>query len=371
MRITFWVRRTIAATALALLAIADLAVADANGEETLAAGAHPGAADRRYLLHAPDRAPAAADVAPALVLVLHGCRQTHRDIAAASRFSEIADLNAADPEPRNDFVVAYPFVTQTPGWLDPPRSPNCWGWWLDAHRHEGAGEAADLARLIEHLIAETGADPGRVFVAGLSSGAAMAVAMGVSYAEKIAAVGAVAGLPFGETAAAVGIAWPYHHVWALWAGVDAACLASTARRPTAALVEAMAAAQTTPAERALTPLMAIHSEHDCTVPVENALALRDVWIARYGADGAPASDDCGVDGVACARTRYSGPAGPVVETVIYDGARGRNTHYWVGDGSGAPFTNPAGPSATCLLLDFFALAPPPGGPCAATLGRGR
>ena len=323
-------------------------------ERTLPAGNIPGSRERRYLLAAPE------DVAerPALVMVLHGCRQTHRDILTASQIHALASANAADDTPENDFIAVFPFVTSYPSFLEAPRAENCWGWWFDDQITEGAGEAGDLRRLMAEVEAEFGANPDRRYIAGLSSGGAMSVAMAVVYSEDVTAAGAVAGLAFGETPNAVAIPWPIHHFWSWFANKDPNCLDQKQYQSVGALVRQMKAAQTQPGEDRLTPLMVIQSAYDCTVEARNGENLRDVWIARYTAAPIPSQQSgCDQDGVTCRREGFSNTDGLVVETVFYDGARDWDTHYWVGGDPRAPFSAPDGPSASCLLLDFFGLPP--------------
>lgn len=345
--------------------------AHAADELSLPAGDAPGSRERRYIVHAPDGlADRPEDAAPpALVALLHGCRQTHRDIMAASRFVELADANAADRDPSNDFIVVFPFVTSYPSFWIEPRAENCWGWWIEDQRREGAGEAGDLARLLSTLEAEFGTDPARRYVAGLSSGAAMAVALGVVESETIAAVGSVAGVPYGETADAVAIAWPLHYAQSFWLGADANCFDRKTYRPVGALVTQMRTEQLEEAEQKLVPLMVIQSANDCTVDDANAYHLKHIWLSRYEGVDEPVlrnddqATDCSSDGVRCRHRRYDGPDGRVVETVLYDGRRFNGTHYWVGDNEGAPYSEADGPSATCLLLGFFDLAPRAAGAC--------
>jgi poly(hydroxyalkanoate) depolymerase family esterase len=310
---------------IAALAIAADAAAGELVSRTLPAGAHPGARERDYQVFVPDHL--AAGAAP-VVMLLHGCLQTEQNMIDETRFTELAE--------RDGFIVVFPFITSYP--FLPVRARNCWGFFIERHRHEGGGEPADLRRILEAVEDEFRVDPARRYVAGLSSGAAMAVVMAVAYSEDIAAAGAVAGLPYGEAACAVAHA----------------CFTGIAHRPLAAFLEAMGAEQQQPEERRLVPLMVIHSTDDTVVPIRNARNLRDSWIAWYGAETTPvATEDCAAEGVACVHTRFADPAGrTVVETVLYEGPAFGRTHFWVGDGEGA-FADPDGPSASELLWSFF------------------
>ena len=93
----------------------------------------------------------------------------------------------------------------------PWRARNCWGFWIEAERHRDQGELGDLRRILDQVERDFGADPRRRYVAGLSSGGAMAVAMAVAYPDVVRAAGAVAGLAYGETSAAVSNRQHFRH----------------------------------------------------------------------------------------------------------------------------------------------------------------
>jgi poly(hydroxyalkanoate) depolymerase family esterase len=315
-----------AVLSLGLLAFAGGADAGTLVSRTLPAGPDPGSRERTYQVFVPD---GLGDQAPVpVVMVLHGCLQNERNMIDETRFTELAQ--------RDGFIVVFPFITSHP--FVPPRAQNCWGFFIEQHRHEGLGEPADLRRIFDAVEDEFPVDPDRRYVAGLSSGAAMAVVMAVAYSEDIAAAGAVAGLPYGEAACAVANA----------------CFTGIAHQPVSAFVEAMQAEQQSAEEQRLVPMMVIHSTNDMTVPVRNAHNLRDSWIAYYDGDPAPAStEDCTTEGVSCAHARFTDQEGrTVVETVLYNGPPSGTTHYWVGDNAGR-FADPDGPSASELLWSFF------------------
>jgi poly(hydroxyalkanoate) depolymerase family esterase len=317
-----------AAAALVSLCLIDpaLAVAGTLHDRTLPASGDPESRERRFKVYVPDGLP--SDGSAPLVTVLHGCRQTEANMVAETRFTDLADAH--------DFAVAFPFVTSIAP--DEFRIENCWGFWLPEHRTEGSGEVDDIRRIIRAVETEFGTDPSRRYVAGLSSGAAMAVAVAVAYSEDIAAAGAVAGLPYGENSTAV----------TFLCGVNP--ITNSIGETTAA----MAAEQAEPEERRLVPLMVVHSINDCTVSIVNGRNLRDSWITYYDALPEPeAETDCMADGVSCTRTRFTDAANrTVVETVIYTGKAGQGTHYWPGDNPGI-FANPDGPSASEHLWSFF------------------
>lgn len=296
-------------------------------DRTLPADGAPASRDRQYSVYIPDSFP--GDGSTALVTILHGCNQTHRNMERETDFMALADDFG--------FAVAFPFVTS----FTEQRITNCWGFWFDQHTTEGSGEVSDLRRVIAAVEDEFGTDPAQRFVAGLSSGAAMAVDMGVAYSEDITAIGTVAGLSYGEDAEAVTFL----------------CTSQPSTNPLSEIVGDMEEEQIEPVERELVPLMIIHSVNDCTVQFINGQKLRDSWLLYYGAEPAAINADCTEDGVACTLSSFADADGRrVVETVIYDGPSStllpRGTHFWPGDNSGE-FANPDGPSASAHLWRFF------------------
>jgi poly(hydroxyalkanoate) depolymerase family esterase len=310
-----------------------LAVTAAAGElrqATFHQQSYAGSRDRQYQVYVPDGL--RADRPVPMVMVLHGCRQTERNMINETRFRELAD--------RNGFVVVFPFITS---WeQSEQRNTNCWGFWFDQHIHEGVGEVEDLYQIAREVEARFPIDPERRYVTGLSSGAAMAIVLAVARSEYFAAVGAAAGLPYSETDRSVGFF----------------CANPGSFKPISAIVAAMRAEQRRPEEQRAVPLMLVHSINDCTVNRQASENSRDAWLERYGvATRTPsATSDCTTEGVACAHNRYGAADRSLVETVFYTGERGSvlgtGSHYWVGDNSGE-FANARGPSASELFWAFF------------------
>lgn len=93
-----------------------------------------------YWLYTP---PSRGSTPPALMVMLHGCKQSAEALAHGTRMNALAD--------REGFIVLYP---------EQPRRahPQCCWHWYDPE-HAGAHEADDLARLVAQTLTETGADP--------------------------------------------------------------------------------------------------------------------------------------------------------------------------------------------------------------------
>jgi poly(hydroxyalkanoate) depolymerase family esterase len=325
-------------TALCVVAAAPAARAGELVSATFAAKSYPGSRDRSYRVFVPSSYD--ARVPAPMVMVLHGCHQTERDMFAQTGFATLAE--------RDRFIVVYPFVTS----YDGMRSTNCWGFWFGHHIHEGAGEVEDLYQIAREVEARFAIDPQRRYVTGLSSGGAMAIALAVAQSEYFAAAGSAAGLPYGENS---------------WS-VSFSCLVPGFFKSVSADVAAMRNEQKTSADQRVIPLMTIQSSNDCTVNAQAAEHIRDSWLERYAVPSAPVdTEDCSAEGVSCSRQRYGSTERSIVETVLYEGETGgfsgRGAHYWVGDEAG-DFSNPKGPSASQLFWEFFeqhrfdAAAPP-------------
>lgn len=119
---------------------------------------------------------------PALVVVLHGCTQTAAAYDLGSGWSELAD--------RHGFVLVYP--EQQSG--NNPKT--CFNWFNRRDTAAGRGEAGSIRAMIDWAVTAHGIAPGRVFITGLSAGAAMSVVMLALYPDLFAAGAVIAGMPF-------------------------------------------------------------------------------------------------------------------------------------------------------------------------------
>lgn len=119
-----------------------------------------------------------------MIVMLHGCQQSADDFAAGTQMNRLADAQG--------FLVVYP---EQSAQANPSR---CWGWFQPQDQLRDAGEPSLIAGIVGQVAQRHGADPGRMFVAGLSAGAAMAVVLGETYPELFAGVGVHSGLPYGS-----------------------------------------------------------------------------------------------------------------------------------------------------------------------------
>jgi poly(hydroxyalkanoate) depolymerase family esterase len=129
--------------------------------------------------------PAMKSEAPcAMIVMLHGCTQSADDFAAGTQMNRLAD--------EHGFVVVYPEQAAH------SNASKCWNWFKPTDQLRGAGEPSLISGIVRDVAQRHGADSDRIFVAGLSAGAAMAVVLGETYPELFAGVGAHSGLPYGS-----------------------------------------------------------------------------------------------------------------------------------------------------------------------------
>lgn len=261
-----------------------------------------GAGEIDYSVFVPATLPPAGK--RALLVMVHGCTQDAADFARGTR----VNIDAA----REGYVVLWPQQRAA------NHAQKCWNWYVPAHTRRGAGEIAQLHELVERTVAEHEVDPAHVFMAGISAGGAMVVNYAAAYPEDLRAVAVHSAPP------------------ALAAGNIAAALATMKEGPVAD-VESLAVRvrDAMGANAHAMPLLAIHGAADPVVSPRNLEMLAAQWRGWHALIGAPAR----------------------VETHLVPGLG----HAWSGGSAEGTYTNPATPSATEWILDFFRSLGLPGG----------
>lgn len=254
-----------------------------------------------------------------LVVMLHGCTQSADDFATGTQMNRLAD--------EQGFLVVYP--EQAAG----ANASRCWNWFRTEDQGRGAGEPALLAGLVQAVVAQHPVDPGRVYVAGLSAGAAMAVILGETYPELFAAVGAHSGLPYAAA-----------H------GMSSAMAAMQGRADTPADPHRPA--------RPAVPVIVFHGDHDHTVQHRNGERIAQQAASSHAA-GLRVSTETGQhpSGRRYTRTCHTNAQGRCLVELwtLHDAG-----HAWSGGDAAGSFTDRDGPSASAEMLRFFLSQPRPG-----------
>jgi poly(hydroxyalkanoate) depolymerase family esterase len=343
--------RTLFMTAVTLLSFMGSARAGewVSGNVTSAAGS------RSYALWVPSTYDKRKSTP--LVMMLHGCMQNAETLASISGMNLVAD--------KNNFLVVYPEQTKE---ANPLR---CWNWFDTKHQARDAGEPALLAAIVQRVRASHNVDAGRMYVAGISAGAAMAVVMGATYPDLFSGVGVMAGLAYkAGTTLETGLAAMKQ------GGPDPKELGLLA-------FKAMGNDVSRKSIRRM-PVIVFHGDAD---PYLNPVNAEQV-IAQWAKTNDYLDDGKNNDSVKPepARTfEESVPGGHSYIRYVYGDRSGRHLmekwvvkglgHAWSGSPAAAPFADPKGPNASEEMWRFFEAAslrsPAPKPKAATPKGRRR
>jgi poly(hydroxyalkanoate) depolymerase family esterase len=264
------------------------------------------------------------DEAVPLLVMLHGCQQNPDDFAAGTRMNELAE--------RHNFLVVYPAQSAN------ANGSNCWNWFKSQDQAREGGEPSLIAGIVRHVVSSYQVDEQRIFVAGLSAGAAMAVILGQTYPDLFAAIGAHSGLPYGA-------AHDVASAFAAMNGGGGSRAGQTKARSRSSDHESASCAGV--------PTIVFHGDRDTTVNPTNGVA-----IVRQAA--LQAASDAPVEQAASDRGRAGGRD---YTTTVYKDALGRTrvehwvlhggAHAWSGGSAEGSFTDAKGPDASAQMLRFF------------------
>ena len=254
---------------------------------------------RRYLAFRPG---SSGKPVRGLILMLHGCTQTPEDFATGTAMH----LAAA----ARDMIVVYPAQ---------PRSDNpslCWNWFRPGDQRREGGEPALLADLAGHVAARHDVPTGRIFVAGLSAGGAMAAILARTHPEVFAAAGIHSGLPTGSATDVIGA------------------------------FAAMRGDPSSGTEPLSGRAIILHGSADRTVAPVNAGRLAGTLVETRERSGERNGRRYDV-------LEGRNASGHDVELWRIDGAG----HGWSGGHPDASYTEPAGPDASAEMVRFFDRTP--------------
>lgn len=252
-----------------------------------------------------------------VVVMLHGCTQSPDDFAAGTRMNAVAE--------RELFFVVYPAQSAS------ANRSKCWKWFSRSDQERESGEPSLIAGITSHVVREYRLDAGRVYVAGLSAGGAMAAIMGVAYPDIYAAIGVHSGLPYGAA----------HDLPSAFAAMK--------RAPATAAIPQHGRPTPDPHRPRSVPAIVFHGDADKTVHPGNC---DEVLAQAAGLEGLSLITERGrvPGGKSYTRSVYTDPRGrAVMERWLIHGAG----HGWSGGSSGGSHTIPAGPDASQAMVRFF------------------
>jgi poly(hydroxyalkanoate) depolymerase family esterase len=121
-----------------------------------------------------------------LIVLIHGCKQTPEDIAAATRIAACADANG--------WLVLLPRqVAKANPW-------SCWNW-FDTATSAGRGEGAIVASQVRAVRRAYRVHPRKVYAVGMSAGGCLAAVLGLRHPKLFAGVFVHSGVACGAASA--------------------------------------------------------------------------------------------------------------------------------------------------------------------------
>jgi poly(hydroxyalkanoate) depolymerase family esterase len=253
-----------------------------------------------------------------LIVMLHGCTQSPDDFATGTRMNELSE--------EHTFLVAYPAQAGN------ANMQKCWNWFQAADQQRGRGEPSLIAGITTEVIDEYEVAEGRVYVAGMSAGGAMAAIMGATYPDLYAAIGVHSGLAPGAAN-----------------DLSSAFTAMRQGGPVVAHLEAPNGERTK-----IVPTIVFHGDRDTTVHPRNGERMMAHLNIAGGQNGSSPR----------VRTRQGQvPGGYGYTRFTYRDAEGRDLverwsvhglgHAWSGGSYPGSYTDPRGPDASAEMVRFF------------------
>ncbi len=264
-----------------------------------------------------------------LLVLIHGCRQTPEEIAAATRITQLADTHR--------------LLVLLPRQAERANSWGCWNW-FDHATVRGWGETAIVAAHIRAVRRDYRIDKKRVFVAGMSAGGALAAVLGIRRPDLVAGVFIHSGLACGAAST------PYHAIDVMKTGPDGDVL----------LIGRHAREEADPRHLPV-PIFAMHGERDDVVKPINTVELVRQYLALNGhpAVNATARGTLPPPDRQSTLTTAQGRSvttnewlvdGLCVATHVQVDGLG---HAWSGGDEQYPYNDPQEPHATELLAAFI------------------
>jgi poly(hydroxyalkanoate) depolymerase family esterase len=273
-----------------------------------------------------------ADTSVPLLVMLHGCTQSAADFAAGTQMNLVAE--------EHNFIVVYPQQVRK------NNSLYCWNWFDLANQSRDHGEPAMIVGIVQDILQNTAQwtiDTARIYVAGISAGAAMSVILGATYPDIFAAIGIHSGVEYQALKSHRG------------------ALTISKRGGPDPLQQGLAAYEAMGSYARIVPTIVFHGTKDTVINITNGdqvvqqwmqtdiLASNDTYVADFNA---PAT-----------ATTYKIPTGYAYTVYTWQNSRGKTIqeywkvnglgHAWSGGNSSGSYTDSRGPSASEALYAFF------------------
>jgi len=267
-----------------------------------------------------------------LLVMLHGCTQSAADFAAGTQMNLVAE--------EHNFIVVYPQQVRK------NNSLYCWNWFDLANQSRDHGEPAMIVGIVQDILQNTAQwtiDTARIYVAGISAGAAMSVILGATYPDIFAAIGIHSGFEYQALKSHRG------------------ALTISKRGGPDPLQQGLAAYEAMGSYARIVPTIVFHGTKDTVINITNGdqvvqqwmqtdmLASHDTYVADFNA---PAT-----------ATTYKIPTGYAYTVYTWQNSRGKTIqeywkvnglgHAWSGGNSSGSYTDSRGPSASHALYTFF------------------
>ncbi len=248
-----------------------------------------------------------------LVVMLHGCSQNATNFSIGTRMNTLAE--------EATFLVAYPEQGSA------ANSTKCWNWYQKANQQRDKGEPSLIAGITEQVMRDYQIDTRRIYIAGLSSGGAMAAIMAATYPHLYAAVCVHSGLAYSAA----------HDLPSAFAAMN-----QGASQPAKQLTKAI-------------PLIIFHGDRDTTVAPSNADTLLNQWLqatsrTQGAALAATVERAHAKNGYAYTRSLYRNRREQVLieQWLVHQAG-----HAWFGGNPQGSYTDMRGPDASSEMLRFF------------------
>ncbi|MDQ0268568.1 extracellular catalytic domain type 1 short-chain-length polyhydroxyalkanoate depolymerase [Cytobacillus purgationiresistens] len=265
-----------------------------------------------------------------LYVMLHGCTQD------ANQFSTGTKMNALAEE--KGFLVLYPEQNIA------ANSNKCWNWFEPSHQSRGSGEPGVLAGMVQSIKGNYSINNDRVYVGGLSAGAAMSVIMGATYPDVFSGVAVAAGLEYKAATSMIN-----------------AYTAMSSGGPNPAQ-QGRLAYQAMGSRAKILPIIVFHGTSDYTVNNVNGNQVISQWAVTNNLS--KTEEETGwIDDQPDQSENLQIPGGKSYTVSSYKGSDNKTWmkkvfvqnmgHAWSGGSSQGSYTDPQGPDASRMIWEFF------------------